>query len=207
MGRITEGPIAAIDVETTGFSRKHGRIVEVACVVWRNGEWDQSFKGVTLVDPMQPIPAEVSKVHNIFDRDVVGKPTWSMVGPRLLDRIESIDAEGGTLTAYNGSFDRSFINAEQARVGGRLLSRRIVDPYGWAQHTQPGAVKKLSYMCKRFGVQMGDAHTALADAQATVQLLLAMISAGIIPDDTDEAIEIVEELDKSQMDLLGGGNA
>lgn len=94
---------AIVDVETTGFSPREDRVVEVACVVV-----DAGFREVasfsSLVDPGRPIPAHATAVHGIRDRDVAASPTLAALRPRL----RALTA-GAIVVAHNASFDRRFL--------------------------------------------------------------------------------------------------
>lgn len=64
----------AIDIETTGLGRS-ARIIELGAVRMRHGRKVASFS--QLVNPQIPIPAKVTQITGITDRDVKGKPTMT----------------------------------------------------------------------------------------------------------------------------------
>lgn len=67
-----EDDYVAIDIETTGLGRS-ARIIELGAVRIRHGRKVASFS--QLVNPQNPIPAKVTQITGITDRDVKGKPT------------------------------------------------------------------------------------------------------------------------------------
>jgi DNA polymerase-3 subunit epsilon len=94
---------AIVDVETTGFSPRDDRVVEVACVVV-DGNFRDLESFTSLVDPGRPIPWYATDVHGIRDRDVAGAPTLD----ELSGRLRRLTA-GATVVAHNASFDRRFL--------------------------------------------------------------------------------------------------
>lgn len=93
---------AFVDVETTGFSPQHDRVVEVACVLTRGGRRVDSFS--SLVDPERSIPATASAVHHLTDECVRDAPTLAAVTPWLQAFVE-----GAVVVAHNASFDLGFL--------------------------------------------------------------------------------------------------
>jgi DNA polymerase-3 subunit epsilon len=95
---------AIVDVETTGFSPRDDRVVEVACVVV-DGLFREVASFASLVDPGRPIPHYATRVHGICDRDVAGAPPLDALVPQLRDLTA-----GATVVAHNASFDRRFLD-------------------------------------------------------------------------------------------------
>lgn len=141
-----------IDTETTGLDPKSSRVVEIALI-------DHTGKTLldTLIDPQQPIPAEASAIHGIFDDNVAGAPRLVEVMPLVCAL-----ARGKEVVIYNAHYDTQFLPwlrdfadtvrcamlAAQSAMG---LSRwpKLVDAAQWAGHTWEG-----------------EAHRALADTRA-----------------------------------------
>lgn len=71
-----EDDYVAIDIETTGLDR-NARIIELGAVRIRHGRKVASYS--QLVNPQIPIPAKVTQITGITDRDVKGKPTIGSV--------------------------------------------------------------------------------------------------------------------------------
>ena len=95
---------AVVDVETTGFSPRDDRVVEMACVVLENRTITQSWS--TLVNPARPIPYYATRVHGITDDDVANAPAFE-IAQRQLRRL----CVGATVVAHNASFDLGFLPA------------------------------------------------------------------------------------------------
>jgi DNA polymerase-3 subunit epsilon len=76
---IAELPLVAVDTETTGRNPERDRVIELACVFWRQGvvAGQQSW----LVNPGRGIPAEALAVHGISEQDVQQCPSFEQVAP------------------------------------------------------------------------------------------------------------------------------
>jgi DNA polymerase-3 subunit epsilon len=169
--------IAFVDVETTGRDAQRDRIVELAIVLGRAGE--VVARATWLVNPGRPIPAEVSKIHGIYDADVKNEPSFAEVADEISQAFE-----GALPAAYNAGFDRGFVAAEMVRAGVRpgpasppALRPGVawLDPLVWARHLHAGERNKsLGETVKRLGVKLENAHRATADAEAALLALYAM---------------------------------
>lgn len=190
------GPgFAVVDLETTGFSPKSDRIVEVAVVHLDadgaiTGRWD------TLVNPERDLGAQ--HVHRIRAADVAHAPTFMEIAPHLLELLH-----GRVLVAHNASFDLRFLRAEIARAGfdahAELPSHLCT--LELARELLSGAGRSLQDCCDAFDITITDAHRAAGDAEATAQLLRAYIqlthpteywrhlSDGVLPSDPAPSCE------------------
>lgn len=175
--------LVAIDTETTGRDPAVDRVVEIACVVWKQGstvvrhEW--------LVNPGQPIPKEAFDVHGIGDDDVRDKPGFAGIVDELLDVLEA-----AVPLAYNAEFDRRFLLAELERAGhaARQLPPACrkgiewVDPLVWARELQRHEKSKaLGEVCARLGIEIAQAHRATDDAEAALAVLQAFSTDTRVP--------------------------
>jgi len=163
-------PITVIDFETTGVNKKACGVVQVAAVRFEKGRVTDSHK--TLVDPGIPIPFHATKVHGIRDADVRGAPSAE-------DALASKDmyrvCAGAVFCAYNEEFDRGI--AERFALDLVPDYGPWIDPLVMVRYfAKKQGVKgnKLGEACARWGVELTDAHDALADATATGELLWAM---------------------------------
>ena len=151
---------AVVDLETTGFSNAD-RIVEIGVVLLRpdltvERTWE------TLIQPERDIPN--SYIHKITATDVVDAPAFRDVAAYLGSLFN-----GRTLVAHNASFERRFLTNEFARAGAEDGMRDWLDTmHLTSQHL---GVKKLSEALAIARIHNRLAHSALADAQATTELL------------------------------------
>ncbi len=100
----------AFDLETTGLSSKHDRIIEIGAVILKNGQEVDRFQ--TFVDPGRKLDKKIIDLTGITDDMLVGAPRIEEVLPKFIDFVG-----GRVLVAHNSDFDTGFIRAECARQG------------------------------------------------------------------------------------------
>ncbi|WP_108624270.1 putative quorum-sensing-regulated virulence factor [Candidatus Similichlamydia epinepheli] len=154
-------PLNAVffDIETTGLDLHKDRIVEIAAFCPTKGE-----KFTSLVHPGQPIPADSSAIHGIYDHMVINSPTFDQIGPEFL-KFCSL-AETPVLIAHNGKqFDIPFIENELNRFDLHLPKDwPTVDTLQWARKYRPDLPRhSLQFLRETFGIPNNQAHMALDD--------------------------------------------
>jgi DNA polymerase III subunit epsilon len=160
------------DLETTGGSAAEHAITEIGAVKVRGGEI--VGKLATLVDPGGPIPPFISVLTGITDAMVMAAPKFSEVLPSFLEFIK-----GAALVAHNAPFDMSFIRAACAAAGYPPPANPFVDTADLARRVltrdeTPNC--KLGTLARLFRSTTEPCHRALADAQATVDVLHGLIA-------------------------------
>lgn len=155
---------AVVDIETTGFSYKHGhRIVEIGVVeLSPEGAVQDSWE--TLINPQRHIAA--TEIHGISASDVLGAPTFAQVADKLASSLED-----RIFVAHNAGFDRTFIQSEL--LACRACSEEAlpaIDTAVLARRYLGLPKVKLGDCCAHLGIHNELAHSALADAMATAQL-------------------------------------
>lgn len=103
-----EDEVAVLDIETTGYDADRDRIIEVAAAIMRGPEVVERFSA--LVDPLIPVPLEITKLTGIDAEMLVGAISAEYAVAQLAAFVGERD-----IVAHNGGFDRAFIE----RVGGR----------------------------------------------------------------------------------------
>jgi len=170
-------PIAFFDLETTGTDIGKDRIVEIAIVkIQPDGQVTmmpaQSGKeNRLLVNPGVPIPIEASLVHGIYDADIKDAPTFADLAPKLFKFLFECDLGG-----FNSNrFDIPLLAEEFLRAGidfsieGRNLIDVQVIFHMMEQRNLKAAYK---FFC---GKDLDDAHEALPDTLATLEVFEAML--------------------------------
>ena len=162
-------PIAIIDLETTGTSIGSDRIVEISILKLSpdGSEEVSTFR----VNPNVPIPAEVSAIHGIYDKDVKNCPTFKDLAPKLFQIIDPCDLGG-----YNcNKFDIPLLVEEFLRVGLEfdMQNRKCIDVqnifHKMEQRTLSAAYR---FYCSK---ELENAHSAEADVRATYEVLIAQL--------------------------------
>jgi DNA polymerase-3 subunit epsilon len=163
---VWELDIAAVDVETTGLSLAHDRVVEVAVVRGRLGGEPERWS--TLVHPGRRVAA--THIHGIDDDMVARAPTFGEVAPRLATVLF-----GACVVAHNAPFDLGFLAEEHHRAGLAWTEPPHVDTLSIARRNYRFGSNSLVALCARHDIPLGRAHRALADAEATWRLLGALL--------------------------------
>jgi DNA polymerase-3 subunit epsilon len=158
------GPIAIIDVETTGlFPFRHDRVVEMAAVVI-DGEGRIVREFASLVNPGRDIGP--SSIHGLTAEDVLHAPQFGDIAGLLVETLEGTIAIAG----HNVRFDHQFIESEFSRIGSPLPQCFTICTM------QIAGGGTLTECCRDYGIPLaGDAHHALADARATARLLSILL--------------------------------
>ncbi|MCW2781566.1 MAG: exonuclease protein [Marmoricola sp.] len=157
-----------VDLETTGGSAVGGSMItEIGAVKVRGGEVLGEFQ--TLVNPHAAIPPFIAVLTGITNSMVATAPSIESALPAFLEF-----AQGTVLVAHNAPFDVGFLKyfaLKQELPWPRFevldtakLARRVI-----TRDDAPNC--KLSSLAIAFGASVTPNHRALADAQATVDVL------------------------------------
>lgn len=161
---VTTGGYTVIDVETTGLSARHHRVLEIAVVRTDatgriTGEWSRR------VDPEGPVGA--THIHGITADDVRGAPKFGDLIPHLNEWMR-----GTVLVAHNARFDAAFIRAEYSNAGWDLPWLPTLCTLQASSYYLPSMDRRrLADCCAMAQVPLRGAHSALGDARATAGLL------------------------------------
>lgn len=158
-------PICFFDLETTGLSVIRDRIIQIGIIKYEPGK-DEPTELELLINPGIPISEEAMSVHGIMPKDLANKPTFQQVAQKIWDFIGDADLAG-----YNSNrFDVPLLMEEFARVGMEFSidKRRLIDVQRIFYKMEPRTLRAaLKFYCDK---QMTDAHDALADVRATVDV-------------------------------------
>jgi DNA polymerase-3 subunit epsilon len=105
------------------------------------------------------MPAEVTKIHGLTAEHVSAAPTFGELAP-WLERVFA----GRVAVAHNASFDVPFINREFGRVGAAFR----ITAFACTKVAAGGG--RLTEVAARFEVALEDAHQALNDSRATLEI-------------------------------------
>ena len=168
-------PIVFFDLETTGTDVARDHIVELCYIKLYpcGNEKSQSMriKPVDALGHTIHIPEQASAIHSIYDDDVKDCPTFKDIAGELIEVLSDSDLAG-----YNSNyFDIPLLVEEFLRVGINLdlSNSKFVDVCvifkKMEQRTLSAAYK---FYCKK---DLENAHSALADTRATVDVLEAQL--------------------------------
>lgn len=164
-----QNPIAFFDLETTGLNINTDRIVEIC--IFKVLPDNTSVIKRDIINPGIPIPKLVSEIHGIWDKDVIGKPTFAELAKQYYQFIDKCDLAG-----FNSNkFDIPFLAEEFARAGVDfdIKGRKFVDIQNIFHKMEPRNLSAAyRFYCNK---ELKNAHTAEADTIATYEILLAQI--------------------------------
>lgn len=185
-------PLIAIDLETTGVNPHRDRIVQIGIVKLhpdgREKDWE------TLVNPTIPIPKEVSKIHGITDEMVANALPFKQIGKMMYPFVQNCDICG-----YNVAFDLRFLKIEFRMIGIDWKPGKEIDSFKLFQKKERRTLKAAVefYLNEKHE----EAHTALADAKASLRILLAQIKMYGLPSTISELYELQNEIPKGYLDM------
>jgi DNA polymerase-3 subunit epsilon len=159
-----------VDLETTGLRPGSCGICEIGAVRVEELELRATFE--TLVNPRRPLPAPIAALTGIDGRALHGAPPVELAVRRFL-----AFAGDAVLVAHNARFDLGFLDLEVERLTGRRLAAPVVDTVWLARRLLEGRTPRvgLASLAHFFGTAARPCHRALPDAQATAEILLALI--------------------------------
>ena len=154
------------DIETTGFSSKNDKIIEIGAVKIKGYEIIDRFS--CFVNPQDSIPYKITELTGITDEMVENEPTIDKILPEFIKFIgESV------IVAHNANFDMSFINKNIQNLKFDKLTNPIMDTVPLARFLYPELKRvKLNTVAKHLGVSLENHHRAVDDAKATADILL-----------------------------------
>ena len=198
MNITLKNSLAIFDIEATGLSITTDRIIEIAIVkISPDGERNEFLKRV---NPEIPIPKESSEIHGIYDDDIKNEPTFKQILPDLEEFLEDADFAG-----FNSNkFDLPILAEEMLRAGSNfdLSSKKHIDVQNiFHKMEQRTLIAAYQFYC---GKELKNAHSALADAEATWEVLDAQIGKY---DDLTNDVEFLSEFsqygDLERVDFAG----
>lgn len=162
--------LAVFDIEATGLSVTQDRILEIAVLkINPDGSKEEYLQRV---NPEMPIPAESTKIHGITDEDVAQEPIFSAIAKSLMEFIGDSDLGG-----FNSNkFDLPMLAEEllRANIEVDLALRKHIDVQNiFHKMEQRNLVAAYKFYCEK---DLTNAHTAMADAEATWEVLDAQIA-------------------------------
>ncbi len=193
-------PLVVFDIESTGTSPRADRIIELAALRLNpDGSCDER---VWLVNPTMKIPVEAIAIHGITDAEVELCPTFAEVALEVYAFFQGCDLAGFSA----GYFDAQILNEEFLRCGFRDFhpeARVLVDAQKIYHKREP---RDLSAAYRFYcGKELGDdAHGALADARATLEVIVGQLEKyPDLPRDVEALDRIFNPQDPLNVDRMG----
>jgi DNA polymerase-3 subunit epsilon len=179
LGRVADpvpagcGLAAVVDVETTGLRVDRDEIVELALVLFAFHRTSGEPVGIVdeyvgLREPSCPIPREAVAVHGITPEAVRGRALDHRRVRELLSRAE-------VLVAHHAAFDRAFVVRLYPEVADKVWLCTMRD-IAWQRRGM--ASQRLQALLAAHGLGSDQAHRALGDCRATLELLAYRLADG-----------------------------
>lgn len=189
-------PICFFDLETTGMNMSTDRIIEIAVIkLMPTGE---TITKTNLLNPGVTILPESTAIHGISNEDIKGKPTFKEVAKEYAKFMEGADLSGFNVL----KFDVPMLVEEFIRAGVEFdySRKKIID----AQRIFHLMEKRTLSAAYKFYVNkdLENSHSAEADTQATMEVLIAQIERYENQIVTDSLGKKIGDI-KNDMDVLG----
>ncbi len=158
--KLDTSEFVVFDLETTGLSNRLDEIIEFGAVKVKNRQEVDRLQ--MFINPQRPLPANISALTHITQRDVEDAPTIE----QALDRILSFIGDS-ILVAHNGVFDLGFMNAACRKCGREELKNPMIDTLPLAHYLLDLKSYRLGSVCRKYNVAYDGegAHRADYDAQ------------------------------------------
>lgn len=160
-------PLVVLDLETTGIWIEKDKIVEIGMV--KRLPDGSTEKYVKRVNPGMPIPPKVSQLIGIKDKDVKDAPPFKAIAKEVLSFIGDSDMGG----FHVERFDLPVLEREIIEAGLKFerADRVVYDAQKiYHIHEQRDLMAAYQFYCNK---NLTNAHSALGDAEATVEILSA----------------------------------
>ena len=163
----------AFDVETTGFSPKTDRIIELGAVLFENRRPAARFS--TLVNPGRLIPAPVSAVNHITNGMLRRAPGEAEAFAELTAFLWQVMNGQTFLCAHNAGFDCGFLSETLSRLGYDA-DIRYIDTLVLSRVYLKGLPNyRQSTVARHFSIDTGSEHRAGDDAEVCGHIMCRLI--------------------------------
>lgn len=161
--------LVVLDFETTGLSPKQGgRAIEIGAIRVANKQVGETFQ--SLMNPGVPVSAFIESYTGISNKMVSAAPPCGDVMEQFFHFIGD-----DPLVAHNASFDTQFLDSEFWHIGRRRANPVACSMLAARRLFPQAPNHKLGTLVHYCGIEHdGVFHRALADAQMTAQLWIAM---------------------------------
>lgn len=170
--------IVALDLETTGLDPKNDSIIEIGAVKFNENRTIAEYS--KLVNPRKPINQFITNLTGITNSMVMNAPFIIDVLPEIRDFVGD-----AIILGQNIDFDLSFFHRYK-----QFTDNPTIDTYELAAILMPTAHRYgLGSLSRQLGIVLTNAHRALDDARATMQVYQQLLKKV-----TNLPVELVVEI-------------
>lgn len=167
---MREATYIVFDVETTGLSVVHNKLIEIAAVKMKDGKVLDEY--ATFVQPHEKIPYHIQQLTHITDDMLVGAPELADVLPKFIDFIGD-----DILVAHNARFDIGFMQAACKQLKFPELTNPVLDTLELARFLHPNLKNhRLNTLTDKFKVSLENHHRAIDDSLALGHVLFHLLN-------------------------------
>ena len=170
---LLDAPVATtefivVDTETNGLSGDDCEMTEIGAVLVGGGELHDRFS--SLVRTSAPLRRGIQRFTGITQAMVDGAPSLEAVLPTLETMVR-----GRVLVAHNAPFDRRVLRQAFARIGLDWPDPPVICTAALARAVLPLQRQRgLGVLADALGIEVQQAHRALADAETCARVLCAL---------------------------------
>jgi DNA polymerase-3 subunit epsilon len=165
---LAQAEFIVVDTETNGLGGDACEMTEVGAVLVGGGELHERWS--SLVRPSAPLRRGIQRFTGISQAMVDGAPWPETVLPRLSEMLE-----GRIMVAHNAAFDRRVLRQAFTRVGQEWPAPPVVCTAALARAMLPlQRERRLTVLADALGIEVRQAHRALADAETCARVLCAL---------------------------------
>ena len=178
-GPMRDRSILFLDLETTGLIPGIQEITEIGALLVSPHDWQviKTYEAKVLPTHIETATPEALKIGH-YDA-----AAWAKEGRPLKQALEELSevGRGAMLAGFNVTFDWAFLQIGFNSVG-------LSDPFYYHRYdvmssafsmlyseTQHFSKFSLNECCRYFGITNRNAHTALADAEATYEVFVGLM--------------------------------
>lgn len=168
-GQTFDDEYVIFDLETTGFSSKNDKIIEIGAVKIKNRKIIDRFS--EFVYPKCKIPYKITELTGITDEMVMHSESIETVLPRFMEFIKDT-----VVVAHNATFDTAFIkkNCDDLNLE---FDNTVMDTVPLARFLYPELKRvKLNLVAKYLGISLENHHRAVDDAKATAEIFIISVN-------------------------------
>lgn len=170
---LADTEYVVFDIETTGLSVSHNKIIELAGIKMVNGQETERFE--TFVNPHEPIPYNIQQLTNITDEMVKDAPELE---PKLKEFITFIG--DAVLVAHNARFDMGFMQEACKQHGLPPLTNPALDTLELARYLHPTMKNhRLNTLASLYKVSLENHHRAIDDTIALSGVLAGLLKEAL----------------------------
>lgn len=178
---LLKRPVVLLDVETSGLSPRHDRVIELAAIrIGKNGT-AKELSTVVRPNPVPKLVPGIVELTGITQAEMEqGRDSFG-----VFQELEAMLDDQPVIIGHNVAFDIGFVVSELDRHGltpwdGDFICTRALATFlgkGIASANRAGkpyTSYQLHHVCEALGIKLEGAHRALNDLLATEQALLKM---------------------------------